>query len=83
MGIGETEDWNREEEMERQIEAIQGYLRETWPTAADWNVLDEATDERYAEVLDKDDKVLGYLSERQLTAYWNRAEGILIVKVQP
>lgn len=48
-------------------------IQERYPTAVDWTVIDEG--DHYAELLDQHGRVLGYLTEAQLTTYWNRVEG--------
>jgi hypothetical protein len=62
---------NDDECIEKEIAGIVKLMRRDFPKAADWNAQDDGT----YEILDRNDKRLAVITERQLTRYWNIAEG--------
>lgn len=59
--------------MDKEIDGVLELLQMNYPKAADWNCV-EKSDEQYAEILDKNDRRIGWLSERALTSLYNHVE---------
>lgn len=61
--------------IERRIKRVIKLMARDFAGAVDYTLIDDgASDANYAEILDKNDKRIGVISERRLTGYMNDAE---------
>lgn len=56
---------------QREVNGVIRLMKQQFPGCADWNVNNKGK----VEILDKNDKVIGHITEEQLTKFWNRVEG--------
>ena len=56
-------------------------MKKVYPTVKDFAVID-VSDSQYAVLLDKNDKAIQAISERELTKFVNEAEGVQTVTLK-